>query len=156
MRKSSLLLLLAVAVSASGYPVRAAAFDTGPEQAVLARLLPDQADQFELATLSAPHGRERFRISRANHHIRVAGSTPSALLFGVNWYLKYVAHVQISPNGDRLGRAPFPLPRTVIEKDARYAYRFAFNENVDGYTAPYWDWPRWQREIDVQIGRAHV
>src|SRR5581483_2469718 len=50
---------------------------------------------------------------------------------------------------DRVGAAPFPLPRTVIEKETPYAYRYAFNENVDGYTAPYWDWPRWQREIDV-------
>lgn len=149
MRKCSLFLLLAAAVLACGYPLRAAAFDTAPERAVLARVLPHQAGQFELATLPATAGRERFRISSANRHIRVAGSTPSALLFGVNWYLKYGAHVQVSPNGDRIGTEPFPLPRTVIEKNARYAYRFAFNENVDGYTAPYWDWPRWQREIDV-------
>jgi alpha-N-acetylglucosaminidase len=146
---SLLLLLLAAAISTCGSPTRAAAFDTGPERAVLARLLPQQAGQFELAALPEVEGHERFRISAANHHIRVAGSTPSALLFGVNWYLKYVAHVQISSNGDRIGSKPFPLPRTVIEKDTRYAYRFAFNENVDGYTAPYWDWQRWQREIDV-------
>ena len=67
----------------------------------------------------------------------------------MNWYLKYVAQVQISPNGDRVGTAPFPLPRNAIEKETPYAYRYALNENVDGYTAPYWDWPRWQREIDV-------
>ena len=149
MRKCSLLLLLAAAVLASGYPVGAVAFDTGAERALLERVLPRQAGQFELTTLPATDGRERFRISSAKHHIRVAGSTPSALLFGVNWYLKYVAHVQISPDGDRVGREPLPLPRTVVEKSTRYAYRFAFNENVDGYTAPYWDWPRWQREIDV-------
>jgi alpha-N-acetylglucosaminidase len=116
---------------------------------VLMRLLPLQARQFELAPLSAASGRERFRISSANGRIRVEGSTPSALLFGVDWYLKYVAHVQISPDGDRVGTAPFPLPRAVIERDTPYGHRYALNENVDGYTAPYWDWPRWQREIDV-------
>jgi len=124
-------------------------FDTRPEQAVIARLLPQQARQFELAALPANDGSERFRISRANQHIKVEGSTPSALLFGVNWYLKYVAQVQISPNGDRVGSAPFPLPDHTIEGQAHYAHRYALNENVDGYTAPYWDWPRWQREIDV-------
>jgi alpha-N-acetylglucosaminidase len=124
-------------------------FDTRPEQAVLARLLPHQAAQFELGTLPSKDGHEWFRIASADGHIRVEGSTPSALLFGVNWYLKYVAHVQISPNGDRAGTAPFPLPTATIERDTPYAYRYALNENVDGYTAPYWDWPRWQREIDV-------
>jgi len=43
-------------------------FDTRPEQAVIARLLPQQARQFELAALPANDGSERFRISRANQH----------------------------------------------------------------------------------------
>lgn len=124
-------------------------FDTRPEKAVIERLLPHHADQFELGAL-APHGEhERYRISAANGHIKVEGSTPSALLFGVNWYLKYVAHVQLSPNGDRVAARSLPLPGEVIEGETRYRFRYALNENVDGYTSPYWDWPRWEREIDL-------
>lgn len=149
MRHSPFLVGLAAVALLIARSSAAASFDTHPEQALLARLLPQQAQQFELGTLAADGGHERFRISQANGHIRVEGSTPSALLFGVNWYLKYVAHVQISPNGDRIGHAPFPLPANVIEQETPYAYRYALNENVDGYTAAYWDWPRWQREIDV-------
>jgi alpha-N-acetylglucosaminidase len=150
MRKLSWLALVAWLATGSGaYAAQTPAFDTHPEQAVLARLLPHQAQQFELGTLSAANGRERFRIASANGRVKVEGSTPSALLFGVNWYLKYIAQVQISPNGDRIGSAPFPLPNTVIERETPYPFRYALNENVDGYTAPYWDWPRWQREIDV-------
>ncbi|MFZ0497773.1 MAG: alpha-N-acetylglucosaminidase [Steroidobacteraceae bacterium] len=149
MRKRSVWLLLAAVVLASGFQVHAASFDVRPEQGVLARLLPHQARQFELGTLPAVESGERFRISSAGEHIRVEGTTPSALLFGVNWYLKYVAHVQISPDGDRVGRAAFPLPRTVIERSTPYTYRLALNENVDGYSAPYWSWSRWQREVDV-------
>lgn len=149
MRHSPFLVGLAAVALLTARLSAAVSFDTHPEQALLARLLPQQAQQFELGTLAADGGRERFRISQANGHIRVEGSTPSALLFGVNWYLKYVAHVQISPNGDRIGPAAFPLPANVIEQETPYAYRYALNENVDGYTAAYWDWPRWQREIDV-------
>ncbi|HEV2269486.1 MAG TPA: alpha-N-acetylglucosaminidase [Steroidobacteraceae bacterium] len=151
--RSPLWWLLVVAVFAPGHPAHAASpaggFDTRPERALLSRLLPGHAQEFDLRALTPAEGGERFRIASANGHIRIAGSTPSALLFGVNWYLKYVARVQISPNGDRIGPAPLPLPRTVIEKSTPYAYRLALNENVDGYTAPYWDWPRWEREIDV-------
>lgn len=125
-------------------------FDLRPEQEVLARLLRAQASQFELGTIAANDGRERFRISTANGHIKVDGSTPSALLFGVNWYLKYIARVQISPNGIRLGPArAWPLPAAIIEKETQYAYRYALNQNIDGYTTPYWSWPRWEHEIDV-------
>jgi Alpha-N-acetylglucosaminidase (NAGLU) tim-barrel domain/Alpha-N-acetylglucosaminidase (NAGLU) C-terminal domain/Alpha-N-acetylglucosaminidase (NAGLU) N-terminal domain len=143
------LLLAASLVPLLRQPAAAAGFDTAPEKALLARLLPRQAGQFELGTLAPVAGRERFRISRAGDRIEVEGSTPSALLFGVDWYLKYVAHVQISTNGDRVGEAPLPLPRTLIEGETAYPWRLALNENVDGYTTPYWDFSRWQREIDV-------
>lgn len=72
------------------------------------------------------------------------------MLFGVNWYLKYVAHLHISTNGSQLilhGR--LPLPQESVERVAEYPYRYALNENTDGYSSPYWNWNRWQREIDV-------
>jgi alpha-N-acetylglucosaminidase len=137
------LTLLPQAVASPGFDVHAA-------QGVLQRLLPRHASQFELGAIESTNGRERFRISGVHGHIRIEGSTASALLFGANWYLKYVAQVHISSAGDQLGSArDFPLPVAAIEMETRYAYRYALNENVDGYTSPYWDWRRWQREIDV-------
>src|SRR5579872_5335851 len=127
----------------------AADFDVGPEHAVLERLLRGRAAQFELHSMASSDAREHFRISRANERIKIEGTTPSALLVGVNWYLKYVAHVSISSNGTRLGAGAWPLPAEVIERDTPYRLRYALNQNVDGYTAPYWTWPRWEREIDV-------
>ncbi len=154
MRKSaSCRLIAAASLFLSISAAKAAAspsFDVKPERDLLTRLLHAHASQFELGTIGADGGQERFRISKANGHIKVEGSTPSALLFGVNWYLKYIARVQISPNGIRLGSVrTWPLPAAVIEKEATYAYRYALNQNIDGYTAPYWSWPRWEHEIDV-------
>ena len=117
---------------------------------MLARLLADGAAKFELAAIAADGGHERFRISNASGRIKIEGTTPSSLLFGVNWYLKYIAHVQISTNGTRLGRVrAWPLPAAAIEKETPYAFRYALNQNIDGYTAPYWSWERWEHEIDV-------
>ncbi len=140
-------LLLAVSgVHAAVHP----RFDVNSAHDVLARLLGDRATQFELGPLEARDGHERFRISNANGRIRVEGTTPSALLFGANWYLKYIAHVQISTNGTRLGPSrKWPLPAAAIERETPYAYRYALNENIDGYSAPYWSWARWEHEIDV-------
>jgi alpha-N-acetylglucosaminidase len=146
------LLLLAFGIGARAFaageppPV---SFDLRPAQGVVHRLLGRHAAQIELAALPAQDGSERFRIARAGSRIKVEGSTTSALLFGVNWYLKYVAHRQISSNGDRLGDEPLPLPDDVIEHEARFAWRYALNQNTDGYTMPYWDWSRWEREIDL-------
>ena len=144
------LLVLLVACIVLGRVQAAPTFDISPAEGVLKRLLPQHAAQFELGSLPPGTGvGDRFRISAANGHVRVEGSTVSSLLFGINWYLKYVALAQISPNGDQLPTGTLPLPERVIEGQTPYRYRYALNENVDGYTTAYWDWPRWQREIDV-------
>ena len=127
-----------------------ASFDVKPEQSVLRRLLGDRAAQFELSAMPLSGGHERFRISNANGRIKVEGTTPSSLLYGVNWYLKYIAQVAISTNGTRLGSSrTWPLPAAAIERETAYAHRYALNQNIDGYTAPYWSWARWQHEIDI-------
>jgi len=128
----------------------AAPFDTRPAEGVLERLLRQQAAQFELRALESADGRERFRIASDGGRILIQGSTPSALLFGANWYLKYVAHLQMSSDGAQPGAAgDLPLPQAPLDMETPYAWRYALNENVDGYTSPYWDWPRWEREIDL-------
>ncbi len=150
MRIFVVLLLSAVGIHAHAAALaETPAFDLRPAQAVVQRVLGRQARQIELATLPAGDDGERFRIARDGLRVKVEGSTTSALLFGVNWYLKYVAHRQVSTNGDRLGDEVLPLPEDTIEHSARLPWRYALNQNTDGYTMPYWDWPRWQREIDL-------
>ena len=128
----------------------AAPFDTRPLEGLLQRLLPRQAARLELRPLQPEDAHERYRISSAGDRIRIEGTTPSALLYGANWYLKYVAHLHFSASGDQAGSAgELPAPEVAIEMQARFPYRYALNQNVDGYTAPYWDWARWQREIDL-------
>jgi alpha-N-acetylglucosaminidase len=142
--------LASVAIAALPPAATSPGFDVHPAGQVLQRLLPGHASQFELRAIPPDRAGERWRISRAGDRIRIEGSTSSALLFGANWYLKYVAQLHISPNGDQLDTgSPLPLPATAVEMPTAYAWRYALNENVDGYTSPYWDWARWQREIDV-------
>jgi len=113
--------------------------------------MPRLASQFQLALHSHPDGKDYFRITGTAGNIHVEAATQPTLLFGVNWYLKYVAHLQVSPDGMQLGAASLrlPAPSAPIEKPALYPLRYALNENVDGYTAPYWDDARWQHEIDI-------
>ena len=122
-----------------------------PSEAVLQRLMPRLAPQFHLALISRPDHKDYFRITGTPGHIRVEAATQPTLLYGVNWYLKYVAHLQISTNGLQLGPPNLTLPASEapIEKPALYPWRYALNENADGYSAPYWDQKRWQHEIDI-------
>jgi alpha-N-acetylglucosaminidase len=124
---------------------------TTPAEGVLQRLMPHLALQFQLVLVPRPDRKDYFRITGSRGHIRVEAATQPTVLYGVNWYLKYVAHLQVSPNGFQLGPANLilPAPQAPIEKPALYPWRYALNENVDGYSAPYWDEERWQHEIDI-------
>ena len=124
---------------------------TQPAQDVLRRVMPQLASQFNLVLAPRPDHKDFFRVTGTAGHILVEGGTLPTLLYGVNWYLKYVAHLQVSTNGVQLGNVglTLPAPHEAIEKQALYPWRYALNENVDGYSAPYWDETRWQREIDI-------
>ena len=120
---------------------------------VLAREMPHLASQIHLSLQPGDfEGKaDGFQISGATGDIRVKAATVPTLLFGVNWYLKYVAHLNVSTNGSQLGQPGLRLPGVagVITRPALYPFRYALNENTDGYTTPYWDFERWQHEIDV-------
>ncbi|MFK4227269.1 alpha-N-acetylglucosaminidase TIM-barrel domain-containing protein [Streptomyces sp. NPDC019890] len=124
-----------------------ARFSTAPAQQALERLLPRHAGQFLLEALEGP---ERFRVTGSRGRIEVAGTSPAVLLTGVHWYLKYVCRAHISWSGSQLdlpGR--LPAPREALERSATVPHRFAYNDTHDGYTAPYADWARWERLLDV-------
>ncbi len=144
------ILLFTIALLISFAPAQSQS-PTAPAEGVLQRLMPHLAPQFQLALNQRPDHKDYFRITGTRGHILVEAATQPTLLYGVNWYLKYVAHLQVSPNGLQLGPANFvlPAPQATIDKPALYPWRYALNENVDGYSAPYWDQKRWQHEIDI-------
>ena len=143
-RCATLLLTLATTAAA-----QSPATPTAPAEAVLHRLMPHLAPQFHL-TLH-PNQPDAFHVTGTPGNIHIDAATLPTLLYGVNYYLKYVAHLQVSTNGSQLGPTNFklPAPPTPITQPALYKTRYALNENVDGYTAPYWSDTRWQREIDI-------
>ncbi|HWZ11802.1 MAG TPA: alpha-N-acetylglucosaminidase TIM-barrel domain-containing protein, partial [Acidobacteriaceae bacterium] len=114
------------------------------------RLLGAHAHQVHLHLLPAA-ATESFTISGTPGNIRIEGSTQSALMMGLNWYLKYCAGVSASWNGDCFNRLPriLPAPATAITRNASVPHRFALNDTNDGYTGPYWSWARWERELDI-------
>ncbi|NJP99696.1 alpha-N-acetylglucosaminidase [Streptomyces zingiberis] len=124
-------------------------FDTVPARSALERLLPGHADQFTLEPLAG--GPDRFRVGAGpDGRVEVAGTGPGTLLTGVHWYLKYVCRAHLSWSGVQAelpGR--LPAPARPLTRSATVTHRFALNDTHDGYTAPYADWPRWERLIDI-------
>ncbi|MFG3256097.1 alpha-N-acetylglucosaminidase TIM-barrel domain-containing protein [Streptomyces sp. NPDC048172] len=116
-------------------------------QEAVRRLLPEHHEQI---TLQETGGPERFKVTGSEGRIRIAGTGPVALLTGLHWYLKYSCDAQLSWAGSQLDLpGTLPAPREPHGRRATVPHRFALNDTHDGYTAPYADWPHWERFLDV-------
>ncbi|MFD3482045.1 alpha-N-acetylglucosaminidase TIM-barrel domain-containing protein [Streptomyces sp. NPDC058665] len=125
----------------------AATAATNAARAAVGRLLPRHANQFRFQVVGGP---ERFRVAGSAGRIEVSGTDAGVLLTGVHWYLKYTCGAHISWSGGQLDLpATLPAPRRPLERSATVRHRFALNDTHDGYTAPYADWPHWERLLDV-------
>ncbi|KAJ4763014.1 Alpha-N-acetylglucosaminidase [Rhynchospora pubera] len=132
---------------------------------LLQRLLPSHASsfQFQIDSTKGICGKSVcFYISNiynSKHgqpEILIQGTTGVELSSGLHWYLKYWCGAHISWNktgGVQLGSVPPPgsLPR--VDKKGVKIVRpvpWSYYQNVvtSSYSFVWWDWERWEREID--------
>ena len=77
------------------------------------------------------------------------GNNPVALATAYNQYLKYTCHAHVSWFGDQLNLPQtLPLPAETTRNIINGKYRVYMNYCTVSYSAAWWDWERWQRELD--------
>lgn len=116
---------------------------------VIGRVVPEHARHFLLGKIDADNGRDVFEIDERNGKIVIRGNNALALTSGFHWYLKHVAQCHVSWNGDQLALPKsLPKPDGIIRKTSETKHGFYLNYCTFNYTMAWWDWERWEREID--------
>lgn len=95
-------------------------------------------------------GYDVFEIASRDGKPYVAGNSPLAVATGIGWYLNHTACVNLTwnrPHAD-LTRCVLPLPKRRERREAQVAWRYYLNYCTYSYSAAFWDWERWQQEID--------
>jgi alpha-N-acetylglucosaminidase len=119
-----------------------------PASAVLRRLIGPRAADFDFQLRSDGPDRPWYRATSSQGAVRIEASDPIALTRGAYAYLKATGAAQMSWEGDRVA-----LPDRFPDHDSGrvetpFGHRAYLNPCTYGYTMPWWDWPRWEREID--------
>lgn len=144
---ASLLALCVVTTPAFAKPTEAdqAALD------LIQRIIPADAANFIVDTaLPQQDDQDTFSVSdTADGKILLRGNNGVSVASALNWYLKNRAHCHVSWCGDQLD-LPSPLPKIgkTVTVSTPLKYRVYFNYCTLSYSAAWWDWERWQREID--------
>ena len=147
MKKIKWILLLGLFIAVTGFakpvsPVEAA-------YALIERVTPGYGDQFVLELISAQEGEDVYEITSKGGKVVLRGNNPVALATAFNQYLKYVCKVHISWLGDHLDLPEkLPLPSETVRNTIHGKYRVYMNYCTLSYSAAWWNWDRWQREID--------
>lgn len=115
------------------------------------RIAPEQATKFTVDTsLPTAEGKDVFSVSDGpDGKIRLAGNNGVSVASAFNWYLKNRANCHVSWCGDQL-TFPAELPKVgeAVTVASPLKYRVYFNYCTLSYSASWWNWERWQREID--------
>lgn len=112
---------------------------------ILFRLLPHETAGLNAVSVS----KDYFEISAKKGKVLIAGNSNLSLSAGLNWYLKYVAHIHLSWNNlSQPLPEVLPLPEAPIRKETAQLNRYYLNYCTFSYSMAFWDWKRWEKEID--------
>ena len=117
-------------------------------EAVLARQLGGGAAEFHLHAIPPEGEREVFEVEASGGRVSIGGSSGVALCRGAYSYLRDACDAMIAWSGSNLN-LPVKLP-DYAKKRVVCPYKFVqyLNPCTYGYTMAFWDWPRWERELD--------
>ena len=118
-------------------------------QALLRRIVPGHASQFTLGALPAGGQLDAFTLEGKDGKILIKGNSGTAIASGLYYYLNHYCHAQITWNGVQMHLPErLPVPDHITRKQTPYRYRYYLNYCTFNYSMSWWDWDRWEKEID--------
>ncbi len=116
--------------------------------AVMVRLLGSRAGKFSFKQIPSDNRLDRYSVLAHSDQVTIQGTTSVAMCRGAYDYLKEACHCLVTWDGDQLKLPPhwpdFRRDSGVNPNE----FRHYFNVCTFGYSTAFWDWNRWQREID--------
>ncbi len=104
----------------------------------------------EIALCEKQEGKDTFSVEADGGRLRIEGSSPSAICYAFNLYLREACNSMVTVSGKNLD-LPARFPDYSRSGVSPYELRYFLNVCTFGYTTPYWDWERWSREIDWMV-----
>ena len=94
-------------------------------------------------------GKDYFELDQQGSRVVIRGNSWVNIGVGLNWYLKYYAGIHLSWN-QMQAKLPDILPPVTRKErhETGLTLRYAFNYCTFSYSMAFWDWERWQQEID--------
>ena len=147
MKKLLLFIILITACIYNLYGQKPGKEENAAKNVLIRSIGEKKADLFSLQFLKDAASNDKYTVKTGKGKIVVTGNSPIALSRGAYDYLRNACNSIISWSGNRVD-IPAKLPEYNTEVISPYKYHYYFNVVTHGYTMPYWDWQRWEKELD--------
>lgn len=115
---------------------------------VIERVYPQLAGKLVIESADKVQQCDAFEQTLRDGKLVVKGSSPVAVCRGVYDFIRNNRYGISSWTGNRL-ELPASLEQSVTRRNVSpFRHHYYFNVVTYGYTMPYWDWARWEKEID--------
>lgn len=113
------------------------------------RVIPGKSNLFVVEAIPQQNNKDVFELESRDGKIVLRGNNGLSIASALNYYLKTYCFCDIGWNGTNLNLpAALPVVKGLIHKTTPYQYRYYLNYCTFNYTMAWWDWDRWQKEID--------
>lgn len=107
------------------------------------------SNKFKIELISSHSDLDFFELDQYQDKVVVRGNSYVNIATGINWYLKYYANIHLSWNGmSAVLPAELPSVNQKERHETLQTIRYYLNYCTFSYSMAFWDWERWEKEID--------
>ncbi|MEG1564095.1 MAG: alpha-N-acetylglucosaminidase [Bacteroides sp.] len=116
---------------------------------IAAKMMPGQSQNLRFEQVAAAD-KDFFELETIDGKLTVRGNTQGSMARGLNHYLRHYLHATTSWTGKNLPAKLTALPAVSpkLHVEATLPLRYYLNYCTYSYSMAYWDWERWEEEID--------
>ncbi|MFC6998229.1 alpha-N-acetylglucosaminidase [Rufibacter roseus] len=120
-----------------------------PVYDLLKRVVPQHASSFVVEFIPQEDGKDVYEVESRGGKVVLRGNNGVSVASALNHYLKHYTHSSVTWNGSNINiSSPMPVVAQKVRNVSPYKYRYYLNYCTFNYTMSWWDWERWQWEID--------
>ncbi|MBF0575647.1 alpha-N-acetylglucosaminidase [Dysgonomonas sp. GY617] len=120
-----------------------------PVNNLLERIDKGSSRKFKIELIETNQKKDFFELDQDEDKVVIRGNNYMSIATGLNWYLKYYAHIHLSWNAMTTTLPEkLPMVKKKERRETEKQLRYYLNYCTYSYSMAFWDWERWEKELD--------
>ena len=119
-----------------------------PAKQLIERQIGERVQTIQFEAIEQVEGKDIFEVVASEGKLTLRGSSSVALCYAFHTYMKEACKSLHTWSGEHVVPMTKWPDYELYDQVSPYELRYFLNVCTFGYTTPFWDWERWEKEID--------